>query len=266
MPLFAKCRESLVRLIYRNADAVNGARTGCSGPWMMANGGGRDLDNSWIAKFDGLGRLPDDIRSALESGSQVISVPSGTEIFGPGQSADNLLLLLEGTVKVQQKSDTGREVFLYRVHAGESCVLTTACMLAFEDYSAEGVAETDVKAVAIPRKVFDDLVAKSSVFRAFVFAAYSRRITDLFTLIDDIVFQRVDVRLAARLLALADASDVVHATHAVLATELGTAREVISRTLAEFHRRGWIEQSRGEVRLTGREGLERMVKSAGAHD
>ncbi|HKK98273.1 MAG TPA: Crp/Fnr family transcriptional regulator [Marivita sp.] len=222
------------------------------------------MQDSWIDKFKGLSRLPDDIRAELEAGSQIMSVPTGTQIFAPGQTADNLWLLLDGSVKVQQKSDTGREVFLYRVHAGESCVLTTACMLAFEDYSAEGTTESDVTAVAIPRKTFDDLVAKSKVFREFVFTAYSRRITDLFTLIDDIVFQRMDVRLASRLLELADEDGVVHATHAVLGTELGTAREVISRTLAEFQRRGWVEQARGEVRLIGSEGLERLVKSAGA--
>ncbi|MCK0150081.1 Crp/Fnr family transcriptional regulator [Marivita sp. S6314] len=223
------------------------------------------MADTWINKFKGLSRLPADIRAELEAGSQIVSVPSGTEIFSPGQTADNLWLLLDGTVKVQQKSETGREVFLYRVHAGESCVLTTACMLAFEDYSAEGTAETDVKAVAIPRKTFDDLVAKSPVFREFVFTAYSRRITDLFTLIDDIVFQRMDVRLASRLLELADEDNVVHATHAVLGTELGTAREVISRTLSEFQRRGWVEQSRGEVRLINKDGLERLVKSSSAH-
>ncbi|SLN35818.1 Crp/Fnr family transcriptional regulator [Ruegeria meonggei] len=222
------------------------------------------MNTSWIDKFKGLSRLPDDIRTALVAGSQIVTVPAGTQVFAPGQTADNLLLLLDGTVRVQQKSDTGREVFLYRVHAGESCVLTTACMLAFEDYSADGIAETDVTAVAIPRKTFDDLAAKSPIFREFIFTAYSRRITDLFTLIDDIVFQRMDVRLASRLLELANADNVVRATHAFLGTELGTAREVISRTLSEFQRRGWIEQSRGEVRLTGREGLERMVKSAGA--
>jgi len=102
------------------------------------------------------------------------------------------------------------------------------------------------------------------VFREFVFTAYSRRITDLFTLIDDIVFQRMDVRLASRLLELADGENVVHATHAVLGTELGTAREVVSRTLSEFQRRGWVEQSRGEVRLIGKDGLARLVNSAGA--
>ena len=219
------------------------------------------MDHTWIDHFRGLSRLPEDIRQELVAGSEIVSVPEATQIFAPGKTADMLWLLLEGTVRVQQQSETGREVFLYRVHAGESCVLTTACMLAFEDYSAEGTAETDVTAVAIPRETFDALVAKSSVFREFVFTAYSRRITDLFTLIDDIVFQRMDVRLAARLLELADAQNVVQATHAKLATELGTAREVISRTLQEFHRRGWIEQSRGEVRLTQLEGLTQLAQS-----
>jgi CRP/FNR family transcriptional regulator, anaerobic regulatory protein len=222
------------------------------------------MDDSWIDRFEGLKGLPADVRADLARGSQVVSVPAGTQVFAPGQSADNLLLLLEGSVRVQQRSETGREVFLYRVHAGESCVLTTACMLAFEEYSADGIAETDVTAAVIPRAVFDDLVGRSKLFRSFVFAAYSRRITDLFTLIDDIVFQRLDVRLASRLLELADEAGVVRATHAVMATELGTAREVISRTLAEFHRRGWIEQARGQVEIVGREGLERLVRAAGA--
>lgn len=223
------------------------------------------MEGSWIDTFPGLSRLPNEIRAELEAGSHIVSVPAGTQILAPGQSADNLLLLLAGTVRVQQRSETGREVFLYRVHAGESCVLTTACMLAFEDYSADGIAETDVRAVAIPRTTFDGLVAKSPVFREFVFTVYSRPITDLFTLIDEIVFQRVDVRLASRLFELADEGGVVHATHAVLATELGTAREVVSRTLSEFHRRGWVEQSRGEVHLTDRSGLERLVKFSGEH-
>ncbi|MCG8446968.1 MAG: Crp/Fnr family transcriptional regulator [Hyphomicrobiales bacterium] len=219
-------------------------------------------DENWIESFQGLKTLPDDVRADLIAGSQVVSLPQGTQVFAPGQSADNLLLLLEGTVRVQQRSETGREIFLYRVHAGESCVLTTACMLAFEDYSADGLAETDIRAVAIPRRTFDDLAGRSKDFRQFVFRAYSRRITDLFTLVDDIVFRRLDVRLAARLLELAE-GDVVHATHKVLSTELGTAREVISRTLSEFQRRGWVEQSRGEIRLVGRTAMERLARSSG---
>ena len=195
-----------------------------------------------------------------------MALPAGTPVFAPGQSASNMLLLLQGTVRVQQTSDTGREVFLYRVHAGESCVLTTACMLAFEDYSAEGIAETDVRAVAIPRATFDDLVGRSPVFRQIVFAAFSQRITDLFALIDNIVFQRMDVRLASRLLELAGEDQVVRATHAALGSELGTAREVVSRTLSEFQRRGWIGQARGEVHLIDRAGLCLLYTSPSPRD
>jgi CRP/FNR family transcriptional regulator, anaerobic regulatory protein len=228
----------------------------------MTGPGGNAGPGAWIDRFAGLARLPADLRDALVQGSSTVAVPAGTQVFAAGQSADNLLLLLSGTVRVQQRSDTGREVFLYRVNAGESCVLTTACMIADEDYAAEGVAETDVTAVAIPRATFDDLAGRSPVFRSFVFRAYSRRIADLFALIDDIVFRRMDVRLAERLLDLArDGS--VHATHQVLAAELGTAREVISRTLAEFQRRGWVEQARGEIRIPAPEPLERMVRAAG---
>jgi CRP/FNR family transcriptional regulator len=215
---------------------------------------------TWIDRFAGLRTMPADVALTLVAGSKVVYLPAGARVFEPGQHADNLLLLLSGTVRVQQRSESGREVFLYRVNAGESCVLTTACMLADEDYAAEGLTETEVEAVVIPRRLFDDLAARSEVFRTFIFRAYSRRIADLFSLIDDIVFQRVDVRLAARLLDLAQ-DGTVHATHQVLAVELGTAREVISRTLGEFQRRAWVEQARGEIRILDREGLERLARS-----
>ena len=124
--------------------------------------------------------LSPEVRDELVKRSKVLKVPSGTVIFGPGKPPDNLLLLLDGTVRVQQTSEEGRDIVLYRVRAGESCVLTTACLLAFEDYTAEGFAETDVSAAAIPKQTFDWLVANSPVFREFVFSAYSRRMMDLF--------------------------------------------------------------------------------------
>ncbi len=215
---------------------------------------------SWTRRFPDLDALPADIAADLVARSRIVRLPAGTRVFEAGQRAQNMLLLLTGSVRVQQVSDTGREVFLYRVHAGESCILTTACILADEDYAAEGIAETDVEAVAIPRQTFDDLTGRSLQFRTIIFRAYSRRIADLFALIDAIVFQRIDVRLAERLLQL-EQNGVVHATHQALAVELGTAREVISRTLAEFHRRGWVETARGEIRVSQRTGLEHFARS-----
>jgi len=214
----------------------------------------------WIDRFKGLKQLEPGIRAILTGRSQVIRMPAGTVIFGPGKSPENMLLLLEGTVRVQQLAENGREVVLYRVTAGESCVMTTACMLAYEDYSAEGVAETDIVAAAVPRAVFDELISTSKDFRTFVFTAYSRRITDLFHVIEDIAFRRMDIRLAQKIAERAE-DGTVRATHAQLAAELGTAREVISRQLAEFQRRGWVDLGRGTVTLLDANALERLAES-----
>ena len=213
---------------------------------------------TWIDRFPGLARLDAGVKDMLVKRSVVVTVPKDTVIFGPGKAPENLLLMLEGTVRVQQLAENGREIVLYRVHAGESCVLTTACLLAYEDYSAEGIAETAVTAVAIPRAVFDDLVANSAEFRNFVFSAYSRRITDLFLVIEEIAFRRMDIRLAQKLLDLAK-DGVVEATHQQMAAELGTAREVVSRQLSEVQRREWVAQSRGEIRILNRKALTELA-------
>jgi CRP/FNR family transcriptional regulator len=222
------------------------------------------MTQNWIKRFDGLSCLEPAVQEELLRKCTIVSVPAGTVIFGPGKSPENLLLLLEGRVRVQQVSEAGREIVLYRVEAGQSCVMTTACMLAHEDYSAEGIAETDISAVAIPRTVFDELVAQSAAFRNFMFTAYGRRITELFQIIEDIAFQRVDIRLAQKLLELARGSEQVKATHQQLAAELGTAREVVSRQLGEFQRRGWVRQTRGLIELADLGGMERLASIAPA--
>lgn len=216
-------------------------------------------NTDWIRQFPGLSRLEPAVQDMLTVKSSYITVPEGSVIFGPGKSPENLLLLLEGRVRVQQVSEAGREIILYRVEGGQSCVLTTACMLAHEGYSAEGIAETDVRAIAIPRAIFDNLISQSVAFRNFIFTAYTRRIADLFQVIEDIAFQRVDIRLAQKLIDLERGTGQIKATHQQLAAELGTAREVISRQLGEFQRRGWIRQARGSVELVTIVELERLA-------
>ena len=220
-------------------------------------------DDTWLDRFAGLARLEPTIKAQLLARSAVVVAPAGTVIFGPGKSPENMLFLLAGTVRVQQVSDTGHEIVLYRIEAGESCVLTTACLLAYDDYAATGIAETDVRAAAVPRDVFDDLVAQSKSFRNFVFAAFSKRITDLFLMIDEVAFQRIDVRLADKLLKLSHGDDRIATTHQKLAVELGTAREVVSRQLQEFQRRGWIAQARGLIMIADRAGLQDVARHHG---
>jgi len=75
---------------------------------------------NWIERFAGLSSLDPSVREMLVNRSTVINVPKDTVIFGPGKSPENLLLLLEGAVRVQQLAENGREIVLYRVHAGKA--------------------------------------------------------------------------------------------------------------------------------------------------
>ncbi|WP_282059145.1 Crp/Fnr family transcriptional regulator [Roseobacter litoralis] len=213
----------------------------------------------WIERFPGLSRLEPAIKKLIMTRSKIVQAPKGATLFGPDKSPENMLFLLDGTVRVQQVSESGHEIVLYRIEAGQSCVLTTACLLAYDDYAAAGIAETPVRAAAIPRDLFDDLVSQSKSFRDFVFAAFSKRITDLFLMIEEVAFQKMDVRLADRLVKLANTEGVVTTTHQKLSVELGTAREVVSRQLQEFQRRGWVAQARGRVNLLERAKLEQLA-------
>lgn len=216
---------------------------------------------NWLGRFPELERLPGETRAALDRGAAVLSLPEGARVFGPGQAPANFLLLLEGSVRVQQFSEGGRAIVLYRIGAGESCILTTACLMGYADYPAEAVAETPVKAVAVARPLFDSLLAESAPFRGFVFRNFGQRIAALFRVVEDIAFARMDMRLGQKLLALAGDARELSVTQQGLAEELGTAREVVSRMLAELHRRGWIEAARGRIRITDRAALEAFCRS-----
>lgn len=216
----------------------------------------------WTERFQGTRGLPRPVRDRLIDVARVIRVTKGDQVFGPTNVPDSLFFLYDGRIRVSQTSDSGREIVLYRVDAGESCVLTTACMLAEEAYNAEGIAETDITAIVLPKPAFDRLVAEEEAFRNFVFAAYSRRLIDLLRVVDDVAFGRIDVRLAERLLDLAGDYKEIPATHQQLASELGTAREVISRVLQDFQKRELIAQSRGRIALTNKGALADLANSA----
>ena len=217
-------------------------------------------DATWLAQFPGLQRLPANILATLVSNSKVVTLAAGTQIYGPGHAPESYLMLLDGTVRVQQVAESGREIVLYRVSAGESCALTTACLMGYEDYPAEALAETETRAVAIPRVTFDDLIARSPEFRRFVFTAFSARVTDLFRVIEDVAFSRVDIRLAGKLLELAHGTDHIAVTQQQLAAELGSAREVVGRMLTEFQRRNWVSSQRGNITITDRAALEALIR------
>ena len=217
------------------------------------------MNVDWTERFQGTSALPGHVRDRLVNVARILRFEEGTQVFGPTNIPDSLFFLFDGRIRVSQSSDNGREITLYRVDAGESCVLTTACMLAEEAYSAEGVAETDITLVALPKLAFEQLVSEEVAFRDFVLAAYSKRLIDLLRVVDDVAFGHMDVRLAERLLVIAGDRKEIAATHQHLASELGTAREVVSRVLSDFQKRQIVGQSRGRITLIDKKALKELA-------
>ncbi len=212
-------------------------------------------ETAWTSRFAELrGLAPEDLR-LLETQARKVELPAGQVVFAPGKKPDSFLLLLDGVVRVQQTAASGREIILFRVSGGESCIMTTACLLSDEDYVAEGVTETAVTAVALPKPQFDQLMARSTGFRRLVFSRYATRMMDLQRLVESVAFERLDKRLAHKLLQLAGDDGVLEMTHQALAVELGTAREVVSRVLKQFAERGLVDMGRGATRITDRAAL-----------
>ena len=130
---------------------------------------------NWIAAFPGLQTLSPELLKSLTDTAEVVSLPAGTQIFGAGKVPEAYLLLLDGVVRVQQISDSGREIVLYRVSAGESCALTTACLMGYEEYHAEGIAETNARPSSGPHAQSNS-PCKTSTFVRTVFQSATRSI------------------------------------------------------------------------------------------
>ena len=154
-------------------------------------------------------------------------------------------------------SACGGEVVLYRVAAGECCILTHAMVHGL------GIAESDISAVGVPRRIFDRLFEESPQWRGFVLTTYASRMEQLVDLVEELAFSTSSHRLARRLLDLAE-DGVIAATHQALAAEVGTAREVISRQLKCFERDGWIEIKRRRIRITNADALATLLDDESA--
>ena len=218
-----------------------------------------NLKSRLVTAAPGLADADDTVLGRLLENAQVVKLDHDRFVFHAGDLCQAFLILLDGEVRVQLTSASGREVTLYRIGPGGSCILTTSCLLSNEHYPAEAIAESDVEALAIPVSSFQSALESSQWFRRFVFDGFSSRLTSVIQKIEQIAFTTIDVRLAAVLLDL-DRKGVEKITHQDIAVELGTAREVVSRHLKRFESQGWVQLGRGQVSLTDRPQIEALAR------
>ena len=218
-----------------------------------------NLKDRLVTAAPGLADADEAILDRLLEKAQVVKLGHDRFVFHAGDLCQAFLILLSGEVRVQLTSANGREVTLYRIGPGGSCILTTSCLLSNEHYPAEAIAESDVEALAIPVASFQSALESSQWFRRFVFDGFSSRLTSVIQKIEQIAFTGIDVRLAGVLLEL-DRKQVEKITHQDIAVELGTAREVVSRHLKRFESEGWVRLGRGQVSIVDRPQIEALAR------
>lgn len=217
---------------------------------------------AWLVAFPALGRLREEGWLAAMHAAREISVPAGKVMVRKGDPCPDFLLIAEGSLRIYEHIESGREVTLFRTGPGQICILTLRSLIEGTGYQAEAATEEPTRVVAIPTPFFDDALARSAGFREFIFANVGRAIGNIMQLVERVTFGTLDSRLACALCELGGEGHVVSITHEQLAHELGTTREVISRALKHMKQRGLIRLHRGTIEVVSPDALRRLVGRA----
>lgn len=191
----------------------------------------------------------------------VIELPSGTRVFETSGECAAFPVILSGTVRVFKHLANGRRIELYRVTPNEPCILSLGCLLGGSRYPASGITHGATRLIVMPAALFNQCLAEDAGFRTVIFRALGDRLVNTMELVEEVATLRLDVRLAAALLAHesldANPADAVHiaVTHQELADELGTVREMISRLLDDFAQQGLVVLGRGRIQIANRDKL-----------
>ncbi|MFP3873271.1 MAG: Crp/Fnr family transcriptional regulator [Thiohalophilus sp.] len=221
-----------------------------------------DIPQLWQQHFPELAADDTPAMQSLREHAALARLPAGQPVFHVGNACEQYLLVVAGSVRVRMITESGREAVLYRVGPGQTCILTTSCLLAGEHYPAEGITDTEVEALTLRRREFETGLDGSATFRRFVFASLGQRLADVIRRIDEVAFQSVERRLARYLLAHADSQGCLHVTHQDLASELGSAREVVSRHLKRLEARGLLRLQRSSITLVQHDSLATLAQHA----
>lgn len=211
--------------------------------------------DGWVERFPFAAALAS---SELERVARVAHFPvleAGQVAYELDSPCPNYLMCIEGQTRIYKTSDAGREMLLYKVEEGGTCVLTTQCLLSHTNFPAESIAEKRTKLAAIPASWFYTIMEEMPAFRSFVLTDYTKLLGTMFSFVDSLAFQTIEQRLARRLLVEAGEALRVEKTHQQLASDIGSVREIVSRQLGDWERRGWVSNSRGQVQILDRAAL-----------
>ncbi len=181
---------------------------------------------------------------------QEVEIPKGVVILKEAAYIKEIPLLVQGKIKVRKTDENGKEIILYYIKSGESCILSITSCLNEKKSNAEAITEEVSKLVVVPATMVRQWMDTYKSWRMFVMQLYYSRLDELLNLVDSISFKQTDSRLYDKLKTLQLSSgNQIKITHQQLANEIGTAREVISRLLKQMENNGYISLERGIIKI-----------------
>lgn len=194
--------------------------------------------------------------SLLSQKAATKTVPAGAYLFTQGSACQYFVVVVSGNVRVQYQDIHGNEIVLYRLCPAEVCNTTTLCLLADDDYPAAAYAETEVEIAVLNKNDFLQTL-EDTTFREYIFSQIARRSLELICLVNEVAFLTVEERLIRYLI---NNGPHIDTTHREIATQLGTAREVVSRYLRRLTNNGHIQTGRKGIDIINTSALESMVE------
>ncbi len=202
--------------------------------------------------------LSDDEKGGIEQRAFVRSYEKGAIINNYSNECLGMLFVLSGEVRTYLLSDEGREVTLFRLYTGDFCVLSASCVISQITFETQMIAQQDAELLIIPVDVIALLKEKNIYVRCFFYELATKRFSDVMWAMQQILFKRLDQRLAGFLLdeAKRTGSNVIHMTHEQIAQHISSAREAVARMFRHFAEDGLVDIKRGAITLLDVDGLK----------
>lgn len=220
--------------------------------------------SEWTRDIPLLWDTDDEAWRYVASRAQIVDVAAGTRPFSSGDPCGHYVIVRSGRVRVYSGLQNGREFTLYRLESGEACCASAAGVLQRQDHVANAVVEEDAVVVLIGDDDFHLAFHQSAGFRRFVVESYEDRIQDLLALLETLLVEPVEVRLARCLLRHGTANSVLTLSHEELAYEAGTAREVVSRCLKDWENSGSVRLGRRAIEILDVPALASLLNRGGS--
>ncbi len=205
------------------------------------------MEEQVLAEF----KVSPDLKQKILENSILKHFKAGDVILNENASIGSIPIIGSGTIRVIRTDEEGKEILLYYLKAGESCIMSLLGGIHNDTSKVRAEVEEDAEIYFLPINKVILFIKEYPQFLEYIFRLYHKRFEELLEVINAIAFKKVDERLLLLLKKKSELqnSKIIHVSHEQLANELATARVVVSRLLKQLEEDGWVELGRNKITL-----------------